>query len=172
MIRAISTTNGSVYQGFGESNVGPGHTASAVSRPDSVATGNMTRLRKREVHYHPPTEQQTSKSQSYIYPPLLFAGHLASPCSKTNKKRDTSRRFATRPANQLTGLFPSDLWRRLVPQIYESYAPIRHAIIVIGALDPKIWRNPARSFEETARRQFAYHEYSMAISEMRSTMPR
>ena len=78
--------------------------------------------------------------------------------------------FCNQTANQLTGFFASDLWRRLVPQTCERYPPIRHAIIAIGALDPKTWRSPARSFEETARRQFAYHEYSMAIAEMRNTM--
>jgi hypothetical protein len=58
--------------------------------------GTLTRLRKKEVHYHPPIEEQTSNSHSSIYPPLLFAGHLANPCSKMNKKRDTSRFSAIR----------------------------------------------------------------------------
>ncbi|KAE9365502.1 hypothetical protein N431DRAFT_488658, partial [Stipitochalara longipes BDJ] len=77
--------------------------------------------------------------------------------------------FSTHTASQLTGLFASNLWSRLVLQVCESNASIRHAVIAIGALDPKTWRRPAESNEETSRRQFAYHEYSIAIRNMRKT---
>ena len=77
--------------------------------------------------------------------------------------------FSTNTASQLTGLFASNLWKHLVLQACESNTSIRHAVIAIGALDPKTWRQPANSDEETLRRQFAYHEYSIAIRNMRET---
>jgi hypothetical protein len=57
-----------------------------------------------------------------------------------------------------------------VLQACESSASIRHAVIAIGALDPKTWRGPAKSQEETLRRQFAYYEYSIAIKDARKTI--
>ncbi|KAN0089556.1 hypothetical protein V8E51_019816 [Hyaloscypha variabilis] len=76
--------------------------------------------------------------------------------------------FTTHTASQLTGLFASNLWNRLVLQACESNVSLRHAVIAIGALDPKTWRGPAESDEETSRRPFAYHEYSIAIRDMRT----
>jgi hypothetical protein len=149
----------------------PDHTASAVSRPSWVAMGTMTRLRKREVHYH---HQSKNKPAIPIHPsirrcclPVTWPIHV-----QKRTRSEILQDFGNQTANQLIWFFSLDLWRRLVPQTCESYPPIRHATIAIGALDPKTWRSPARSFEETARRQFAYHEYSMAIAEMRSTMTR
>jgi hypothetical protein len=89
---------------------------------------------------------------------------------KNDQEQRYFKIFCNQTANQLTGLYSSELWKRLVLQTSESYPSIRHAVIAIGALDPKTWRSPAKSIEETARRQFAYHEYSMAIAEMRDTM--
>ena len=120
-----------------------------------------------------PTNRRTNQQFPFIH--LSAAAVCPSPGQSMFKNEQEARYFkifCNQTANQLTGFFSSDLWRRLVPQTCESYPPIRHAIIAIGALDPKTWRSPARSFEETARRQFAYHEYSMAIAEMRSTMTR
>ncbi|KAF4635194.1 hypothetical protein G7Y89_g2903 [Cudoniella acicularis] len=67
--------------------------------------------------------------------------------------------FTTQIANQLTGLFPSSLWNYLVLQACESNSSIRHAVIAIGALDPKTWGGRAKSPEEKLRRQFAYNQY-------------
>jgi Fungal specific transcription factor domain len=89
-------------------------------------------------------------------------------------KNDQEKRyfqvFSTQTASQLTGLFSSDVWTRLILQTCETHPSIRHAIIAIGALDPKTWRSPAKTQEETSRRQFAYHEYSLAIADMRRTI--
>jgi hypothetical protein len=78
--------------------------------------------------------------------------------------------FSTQTANQLTGLCSSGLWTRLILQTCGTHPSIRHAIIAIGALDPKTWRSPAKTQEEASRHQFAYHEYSLAIADMRSTI--
>jgi hypothetical protein len=78
--------------------------------------------------------------------------------------------FSTHTTNQLTGLFASNVWDRLVLQACESSTSIRHAVIAIGALDPKTWRGPAKSQEETLQCQFAYYEYSMAIRDTRKTI--
>ena len=78
--------------------------------------------------------------------------------------------FTTEIASQLTGLFPTSLWNYLILQACESNSSIRHAVIAVGALDPKTWRGPAKSQEEILRRQFAYHQYSMAIGDMRKTI--
>ncbi|KAE9372928.1 hypothetical protein N431DRAFT_439883 [Stipitochalara longipes BDJ] len=78
--------------------------------------------------------------------------------------------FTTQIASQLSGLFPTSLWNYLVLQACESNSSIRHAVIAIGALDPKTWRGPTKSPEDKLRRQFAYKQYSMAIGDMRKTI--
>jgi len=78
--------------------------------------------------------------------------------------------FTTQIASQLAGLFPTSLWNYLVLQACESNVSIRHAVIAIGALDPKTWRGGAKSPEMKFRRQFAYKQYSMAIGHMRKTI--
>jgi hypothetical protein len=76
--------------------------------------------------------------------------------------------FCNQTSSQLTGLFSSDLWKRLVLQVSERTPFIRYAVIALGALDPSSWREPRKSPEEVLRRQFAYHEYSNAISDLRN----
>jgi hypothetical protein len=80
--------------------------------------------------------------------------------------------FSTQTASQLTGLFASNVWNRLVLQVCERNSSVRHAVIALGALDPRTWRssNPTKSWEESLRRKFAYHEYSLAIIEMKKSI--
>jgi hypothetical protein len=80
--------------------------------------------------------------------------------------------FSTQTASQLTGLFASNLWNRLVLQVCEHNSSVRHAVIALGALDPQKWKDliSLKSWEESKRREFAYNEYSKAIIEMRKTI--
>lgn len=78
--------------------------------------------------------------------------------------------FCDQTSSQLTGLFSGDLWERLVLQVSERTPALRYAVIALGALDPSSWREPVRSPEEVLRRQFAYHEYSNAIADLRSSI--
>jgi len=68
--------------------------------------------------------------------------------------------FSTKTANQLQGLFSTDLWDRLVLQVSERDSSVRHAVIALGALDPQTWKSPTKSWKDISRRKFAYHEYS------------
>lgn len=70
-------------------------------------------------------------------------------------------------AAQLKGFRPSDLWTRIVLQTSESEACIRHAVTAIGALD---FNSPTIGYEglDTLRRNFAYHEYGLVISELKT----
>ncbi|KAN0121988.1 hypothetical protein V8E51_000314 [Hyaloscypha variabilis] len=78
--------------------------------------------------------------------------------------------FSTKTANQLQGLFSTDLWDRLVLQVSERDSSVRHAVIALGALDPQTWKSPTKSWKDISRRKFAYHEYSMAIVEMKKAI--
>ncbi|KAE9381976.1 hypothetical protein N431DRAFT_425527 [Stipitochalara longipes BDJ] len=78
--------------------------------------------------------------------------------------------FSTKTATQLKGLFPTDLWDRLVLQVSERDSSVRHAVIALGALDPQTWKSPTKSWKDISRRKFAYHEYSMAIVEMKKAI--
>jgi Fungal Zn(2)-Cys(6) binuclear cluster domain len=74
---------------------------------------------------------------------------------KNDQEQRYFKLFSTQIVRQFTGLFSSEIWSRLVLQTSEVHPSIRHAIIALGALDPKIWRSPANTPEETSRRQFA-----------------
>ncbi len=80
--------------------------------------------------------------------------------------------FSTQTASQLTGLFASNLWNRLVLQLCEQNQSVRHAVIALGALDPRKWRDlgSLKSWGESKRREFARHEYSKALIEMIKTI--
>jgi len=121
-----------------------------------------------------------SNYASYV-PPQKGTRMLPTPPSSVSRspspslfKNDQEKRyfqlFSTQTAAQLTGLFSTDLWKRLILQVCETNPSVRHAIIALGALDPKTWRNRAQTPDQTRRRQFAYHEYSLAIADMRSTI--
>ncbi|KAE9373550.1 hypothetical protein N431DRAFT_504193 [Stipitochalara longipes BDJ] len=105
--------------------------------------------------------------------PLLAQAPLperTSPASHTLLRSPKQSLFKNdnESAAQLSGYFESDFWHRRILQACETNSSIRHAVIAIGALDLATWKVPAKSPEERLRRQFAYHEYSIAIREMRN----
>ncbi|PMD32010.1 hypothetical protein L207DRAFT_518889 [Hyaloscypha variabilis F] len=127
-----------------------------------------------------PGSSSSSSSRAYVplqrdiraYPsPPSSVGRSPSPSLfKNDQEKRYFQEFSSQTAGQLTGLFSTDLWKRLILQVCETHPSVRYAVIALGALDPKSWRRHARTADETRRRQFAYHEYSLAIADMRSTI--
>ena len=67
---------------------------------------------------------------------------------------------------QLTGVFETDLWKRVVLQTSEIEPAIRHAVTAIGALNLKS-RCIGGDEEDRLRCEFAYKEYGLAIAGIR-----
>ena len=76
------------------------------------------------------------------------------------------RKFSQEMSRQLAGYFESGLWSRLVLQASEASPAVRHAVVAIGALNFKTWATNS-SVVERRRREFAYHQYSLAIRKMK-----
>jgi hypothetical protein len=72
--------------------------------------------------------------------------------------------FSTQTASQLTGLFASNVWDRLVLQVCERNSSVRHAVIALGALDPG--RGEALTLRSLGRRAYdaSFHITSTAWS--------
>ena len=86
-----------------------------------------------------------------------------------NEQEDRSFRiFSQETSRQLAGYFESGLWNRIVLQASETSVAVRHAVIAIGALNLKTWSFNGEAVEKR-RREFVYHQYSLAIREMRKT---
>jgi hypothetical protein len=134
-----------------------------------VAASNRVLLHSSNASYVPqqrgprmlPTPPSSVSSISRSPSPSLF---------KNDQEKRYFQLFSIQTATQLTGIFSTDLWKRLILQVCETHPSVRHAVIALGALDPKTWRSRAQTPDETRRRQFAYHEYSLAIADMRHTM--
>ena len=108
--------------------------------------------------------------RAYPSPPSSVGRSPSPSLFRNDQEKRYFLEFTSQTAGQLTGLFSTVLWKRLILQVCETHPSIRHAVIALGALDPKTWRSHARTPDETRRRQFAYHEYSLAIADMRSTI--
>jgi len=119
--------------------------------------------------------EDKAKASPLLVPMRKLAASLSTPLCRFPPnslfRNEQERRyfsiFCNQTSSQLTGLFSLDLWKRLVLQVSEQTPSIRYAVIALGALDPSSWREPGKSPEEILRRQFAYHEYSNAISDLR-----
>ncbi|KUJ12361.1 uncharacterized protein LY89DRAFT_688096 [Mollisia scopiformis] len=76
--------------------------------------------------------------------------------------------FCTQTAPRISGHFSTKLWQTLILQTSQAEALIRHAVIALGALINK----PTSSSPSLSRRQFAFHQYHLSISLLRSQMLR
>lgn len=117
------------------------------------------------------------KVKAKIPPRLLPVRKLAPLCQPPQKPLFRNEQecryfniFCDQTSIQLTGLFCLDLWKHLVLQVSAQTPSIRYAVIALGALDPSSWKEHKQSPEEALRRRFAYHEYSNAISDLRSSV--
>lgn len=72
--------------------------------------------------------------------------------------------FCDETAVQLSGFFDSTLWEDLILKACEIEPPIRHAAIAIGAIN--FHSNEESISEAQMRRELAFREYSIAISQI------
>ncbi|CZR55781.1 uncharacterized protein PAC_05669 [Phialocephala subalpina] len=72
--------------------------------------------------------------------------------------------FCTQTSHQISGHFSSKIWQSLILQASQAEALIRHVVIALGALINK----PTSSESALSRRQFAFHQYHLSISLLRS----
>jgi hypothetical protein len=74
--------------------------------------------------------------------------------------------FCTKTAKQLASFFEETLWKTIVLQACETETPLRHAVVALGALDPRYaCRRPTGLISPD--RRFAFSEYSKAVSQIR-----
>lgn len=81
----------------------------------------------------------------------------------TDSERQSFNFFCANTAPQLSGLFESTFWNRLVLQASFHEPAIRHAAIALGALHEKTLRF-GPSGDETSQGAFALQEYVKSIN--------